>query len=201
MPQSFLEGRTKHSWEGIQGQIEEQGLKETSFRDCLTWGYWVDNVVLSMWLLALSAPLVLSLAPSLGSPCSVQWLAASILNCICMTLAEPLRRHPYLAPVSKHYLASAIVLGFGGYIWGGSQVRQSLDDLFSNPCSSICPFISSHGCFVFPSKVIFWPSFSLSVIGSVNYLLGSLSFWASICLSVSTYHEYSFVTGLSHSGW
>ena len=36
IPQSFLEGRTKHSGEEIQGQIEKQGLKNRSFRDCLT---------------------------------------------------------------------------------------------------------------------------------------------------------------------
>ena len=37
MSQSFLGGRTKHSWEEIQEQIEKQGLKKRSFRDCLTW--------------------------------------------------------------------------------------------------------------------------------------------------------------------
>ena len=85
------------------------------------WEFWrvwlVDNVVPPIGLQTLTAPSVLSLAPSLGSTCLVRWLAASIINCICMTLAEPLRRHPYLAPASKYYLASAIVLGFGGYIW------------------------------------------------------------------------------------
>ena len=63
-----------------------------------------------------SAPSVLSLAPSLESPCSVQWLAASMLSSICMTLAESLRKHPYLVPASKCFLESAIVLGFGGCI-------------------------------------------------------------------------------------
>ena len=38
VPQSFLDGRTKHSWEEIMGQIEEQGLEKRSSRDCLTWG-------------------------------------------------------------------------------------------------------------------------------------------------------------------
>ena len=80
----------------------------------------VDNVVLPMRLQALSAPSVLSLALSLGPPCSVQWLVASILNCIYMTLAELLLRHPYLVTASKHFLASAIVLGFVGCIWDGS---------------------------------------------------------------------------------
>ncbi|KRX11800.1 hypothetical protein T07_8521 [Trichinella nelsoni] len=54
-----------------------------------------------------SAPSVLSLTPPLGTPHSVQWLAA---------LAEPLRRQLYQAAVSKHFLASTIVSGFGDCI-------------------------------------------------------------------------------------
>jgi hypothetical protein len=34
-------------------------------------------------------------------------------------LAEPLRGQPYQAPVCKHILASAIVLGFGVCRWNG----------------------------------------------------------------------------------
>jgi hypothetical protein len=34
-------------------------------------------------------------------------------------MAEPLRRQPYQAPVSKHFSASAIVPGFGVCIWDG----------------------------------------------------------------------------------
>jgi len=74
------------------------------------WG-WLVDVVLPMVLQIPSAPSVFSLTPPLGSPCSVQWLAAAILICISRALAETLRRHPYLAPVSKHFLASAIVTG------------------------------------------------------------------------------------------
>jgi hypothetical protein len=36
------------------------------------------------------------------------------------TLAEPLRGWLYQAPVSKHFLASAIVSGFGVCRWDGS---------------------------------------------------------------------------------
>jgi hypothetical protein len=52
--------------------------------------------------------------------CSVQWLGASICLCICQALAEPLRRQLYQAPISKHFLAPAIVSGFGICIWDGS---------------------------------------------------------------------------------
>jgi hypothetical protein len=67
-----------------------------------------------------SAPWVFSLAPSLGTLCSVQWMAVSIQICICQALAESLGRELYQAPVSKLLLASAIVSGFGGCIWDGS---------------------------------------------------------------------------------
>jgi len=101
------------------------------------WELWrvclVDTVVLPMGLQTHSAPSVLSLTPPLGCQCSVWCLSASILICISRALAEPLRRHPYQAPVSKHFLASAIVNGFGDCIWDG----QSLDDLFFSPWSTL----------------------------------------------------------------
>jgi hypothetical protein len=59
-----------------------------------------------------STPSVLSLTPLLGTPCSVQWLAVSIHNCIYKALTGPLRRQPYQAPFSMHFLASTIVSGF-----------------------------------------------------------------------------------------
>jgi hypothetical protein len=62
-----------------------------------------------------SAPSV----PSKTPPCSVQWLAPIFLLCICQALAEPLRRQPYQASISKHFLASTISSGFGGCIWDG----------------------------------------------------------------------------------
>ena len=83
-------------------------------------GQLVDIVLLPMGLQTPSAPLVLSLAPPLGSLCSVQWLAANISLCICKALAGPLRRQPYQAPFSKHFLASTIVSGFGDCIWDES---------------------------------------------------------------------------------
>ena len=43
-----------------------------------------------------------------------------------------------------------------------------------------------------------WSSF-LSLMWSVNYILGIPSFWANIHLSVSPYHVCSFVIELPHS--
>jgi hypothetical protein len=67
-----------------------------------------------------SAPSVLLLTPPLRFLCSVQWLAVSIHICIGQDLAELLRRQLYQAPVSKHFLASAMVSGFGVCMWDGS---------------------------------------------------------------------------------
>ena len=47
-----------------------------------------------------------------------------------------------------------------------------------------------------------WSSFPLlSFMWSVNCILGILSFWANIHLSVSAYHVCSFMTELPNSGW
>jgi hypothetical protein len=84
------------------------------------WGIWlVDSVVLPMGMQTASAPLVLSLIPPLGTPCSVQWLAASIHLCICQAPAEPFRRQLYQAPISKYFLTSKIVSVLT--IWDGSS--------------------------------------------------------------------------------
>jgi hypothetical protein len=84
-----------------------------------------------------SAPSVLSLTPPLGSLCSVWWLAVSSHICIGQGLVEPLRRPLYQAPVSKNFLASAIVSGFEVCTWDGS-----LDDPSFSLCSTLCPYIA-----------------------------------------------------------
>ena len=48
------------------------------------WVYWLVHIVVPpMGLQTPSAPWVLSLAPSLGILCSIQWMAVSIHFCIC----------------------------------------------------------------------------------------------------------------------
>jgi hypothetical protein len=85
------------------------------------WGYSLVHIVVPLMGLQIpSTPWVLSLAPSLETLCSVQWMAVSICFCISQALAEPLRRQLYQAPVSKLLLASTIASGFGGGIWDGS---------------------------------------------------------------------------------
>ena len=60
------------------------------------------------------------LTPLLVSPCLVECLAASIHICVGQALVEPLREQQYQAFVSKHFLASARVSGFGVCRWNGS---------------------------------------------------------------------------------
>jgi len=45
-----------------------------------------------------------------------------------------------------------------------------------------------------------WSSFFLIFLCFANCILGILSFWANIHLSVSAYQVISFVIGLPHSG-
>jgi hypothetical protein len=49
-----------------------------------------------------SAPKVLSLAPSLGTLCTVQWMIVIIHFCICQALAEPFMRQLYQAPLPAY---------------------------------------------------------------------------------------------------
>jgi len=127
---------------------------------CVLFGWWFSpcklwlvGIVVLMGLQIPSATSILSLIPSMGTPFSVQWLAASIRLCICYALAEPLRRNPYQAPVNMHFWASAILSGFGGcmYIYGlDPQVGQSLNDHSFSLCSKLCLHIPSYEYFCSP---------------------------------------------------
>jgi hypothetical protein len=93
-------------------------------------GVWlVDIVVLPMWLQTTSALSDLPLTPPLGSLSLVQGLAASIHICIAQALVEPLRGQLDQAPVSKHFLVSAIESGFDGYIWDRSPGRVTFPSI------------------------------------------------------------------------
>jgi len=85
------------------------------------------------------------------------------------------------------------------------QMGQSLDGLSFSPDSTLCPCSSSHD-YVAPllrrnEACTFWSSFFLSFIWSVNCILGILSYWTNIHLSVTVYHLCSFVAGLPPSEW
>ena len=101
--------------------------------------YWLVHIVVPpMGLQTPSAPWVLSLAPSLGTLCSVQWMAVSIHLGICQALSGPLRRQLYQAPVSKHFLASTTVSGFGGC--KGESVSNHTIHIYML-CVCVCVYI------------------------------------------------------------
>jgi hypothetical protein len=117
--------------------------------------------------------------------CSVQLLAANIHLCVYKALAGPLRRQPYQAPFSMHFLASTIVSRFG--IWDESPGGTvSGDSLSFSLCSTLYFHICSCDYFVLllrrteASKL--WASFLLNFMWSVNFILGIWRFWANIHL-------------------
>jgi hypothetical protein len=99
---------------------QDHSLLHLQLEPCVLLGWWLSPwelwgwgavwlvyiVVLPMRLQTPSTPSVPSLTPLLGPPCSVQWLAGNIRLCICKALTGPLRRQPYQAPFSMHFLAS-----------------------------------------------------------------------------------------------
>jgi hypothetical protein len=148
------------------------------------WGYGLVHIdVPPMGLQTPSYPWVLSLAPSLGTLCSIQWMIVSINFCVGQALVEPLKRQLYQTPVSKILLASDVVSGFGVCLWDGSPSGTGSGWLV-DPLVSAPNFVT-----VTPSMGILFP-----------LLRRILSFWANIHLSVSAYHVCSFVFGLPHSG-
>jgi len=141
-----------------------------------------------------------------GTQFSVQWLAASICLCVCHTLAVSLRRHLYLVPVSMHFLASSILSSFGGCIYVGCiPMRGRL--WMAIPSVSPPHFASIFLPWIFLFSLLrseaatLWLSFFLSFMWSVDCVLGNLSFWSNIHLSVSAYYVCFSVIGLPHSGW
>jgi hypothetical protein len=108
------------------------------FSPCGLWGYWIVHIVVPPMMLPTPlAPWVLSLAPSLGSLCSVQWMAVNIHFCIChLSLSG-------YSPVSKHLLASTIVFGFDDCYGMDLWVGQSLDG-HSFSFFIMCPIYFKH---------------------------------------------------------
>jgi hypothetical protein len=101
---SLVGGTDPGSWGCGRGAADQLTLLHPP------WGYKPP------WFAWFATPSVPSPTPPSGTQCSVQWLASSIILCIRQALAEPLRRQPYKAPVSKHFPASTIAPRFGDCI-------------------------------------------------------------------------------------
>jgi hypothetical protein len=133
---TFIGRRTSPPIDAWQGH----SLLHMPLEPCILLGWWLSPWELwGVWLVDMvvlpSIPSVLSLTPLLGTLYSVQWLTASICLCICQALAGPLKRQLYQAPYSVHFLASAIVSGFGNCIW----------DEFPGGAVSGWPFLTLQG--------------------------------------------------------
>jgi len=76
---------------------------------CSSWGF--ANPFISLSILSNNF---------IESPCSIQCLATIILTSVSRVLSVSLRRHPYLTPVNKDLVASAIVTGLCDCIWDRS---------------------------------------------------------------------------------
>jgi hypothetical protein len=84
------------------------------------WELWLVqlvDIVLPMCLQYSSTPSVLPWTLPLGSSVSVWWLVVSICIYVGRVLTESFREQSCQAPVSKCFLESAIVWGFGVYRW------------------------------------------------------------------------------------
>ena len=157
----------------------------------------VHIVVPPIGLQTPSSPWVLSLAPSLGTLCSIQWTAVNILFCISRHW-HSLTKDSYIRLLSE------------GSCWNLPNVwvwwlfmGQSLDGRCFCLCYEHWYCNSFHGYFVpilrRKEVATIWSLF-LSFMCFANCILGILSFWANVHLSVSAYHVCSFVIGLPHSG-
>jgi hypothetical protein len=84
------------------------------------------------------------------------------------------------------------------------QVGQSLDGHSFSLCSEIYLCNSFHGYLISPFKkdrIIHILVFLVGFMCFANCILGILSFWANIHLSVSAYSVFSYEIGLPHLGW
>jgi hypothetical protein len=159
------------------------------------WGYWLVHIdVPSMGLQSPSAPWVFLWLLHWSFLCSIQWMTVSNHFCICQALGRALKETATSGSCQQALVGICLVSGFGGCLWGGSQVG----------IPNFVSVIPSMGI-LFPTVrrnevSTLWSSLFLSFMCFANCILGILSFWANIYLTVSAYHVCSFVIGLPHSG-
>jgi hypothetical protein len=150
-----------------------------------------------------SPPLVLFLDLSLETLCSVQWMNEHPLLCLPGT-----GRASQETAISGSYQQALVGICNSVWVWwllmGWSPRWGSFWMVI--PSISALNFVSvtpSMGI-LFPllrriEVTTLWTSF-LSFICFANCILGILSFWANIHLSVNAYNVCSFVIELSHLG-
>jgi hypothetical protein len=162
---SFIGPRTSpptDAWHLLHMQLEPCVRLCWWLRPWELWGVWlVDIVVLPLGLQTPSTPLVPSLTPLLGTPHSVQWLAANIAS-------EFVRLWQGHSGDSHIRLLSACTSWYPQYclalvtVYGMSpQVGESLDGLSFSLCFTLYVHICSHEYFVFLLRRPKYPYFGL----------------------------------------
>jgi len=141
------------------------------------WELWLVAIIVLMGLQTPSALSILSLTPPMGTLFSVQWLVVSVHFCICHALAEPLRRQLYQLPVSMHFLASAILSGFGGCMymrwiprWG--RLWMAISSVSAPNFVSISPPMN-----IFPPSKKDWSILTLVILLLELHVVCGLYLW------------------------
>ena len=158
-----------------------------------------------MGLQSPSAPWILSLAPSLGTLCSLQWMTVSIHYCICQALARASQQTAIFGSCQLNLagICNSVWVWwlYMGWIPGWGSLWMVLSSISALNFVSVTPSMGILFPILRRNEVsTLWSSFFLSFMCFANCILGILSFWANIHLSVSAYHVCSFVIGLPHSG-
>ena len=112
---------------------------------CVLFGWWFSlwelSVVRLVDIVLFSYRVIIPIRffiPPHKSSIWVWWLAVIICIYLSKVLAQPLREKLYQAPISKNFLASMIVSGFGVSRWDGTLGR-SLNGLSFSLCSNFVP--------------------------------------------------------------
>ena len=151
-------------------------------------GNWLVHIAVPpMGLQTPSSPWVLSLAPSLGTLCSNQWMTVSFYFCIYQALADSLKRKLCQAPVSKNRVGICHSVWvwwlFVGWILGWGSLWMILSFISALNFVSVAPSMGILLPILRTSEIsTLWPSFFLSFMCFANCILGILSFWANIHL-------------------
>ena len=119
----------------------------------------------------------ISLTPSLGTLCSIQWMPVNTHFCICQALVEP---HSYISYI--RFLSAGSCWHLPSVWWLFMGWIPKWDSLWM-----VIPSVSGLNF--------------VSVTPSMDILFPLLSFWANIHLSVTEYHVCFLVTELPHSRW
>ena len=91
---------------------------------------------------------------------------------------------------------------FMGWIPGWGSLWMVLSSISAPNFVSVIPYMGILFLILRRNEVsTHWSSFFLIFLCFANCILGILSFWANVHLSVSAYHVCSFVIRLPHSGW